>query len=273
MSAGGLVLAGGRSSRMGRPKAALDWHGTTLLARTVGVLARAVGGPVLVVRAPGQALPVLRDDVSVVDDPAEGVGPLLGVATGLAALDGRAEVAFVAATDLPLLHPAFVARVLAACTGGTDLALPHAHGYPQPLAAAYRVALAPLLRSRAAAGRPRLVDLPERVNTRWLDEAALLAEPVLAAADPDLDSVLNVNSADDYEAARRRGPPAVTVHAASGDHRVRAGTLGAAVPGGDSGSARLNGKPAPAGAATPLVTGDVVTVGEGCPAPESRNVI
>jgi len=48
------VLAGGRSSRMGTPKAALEWHGSTLLRRTVGIVARATGGPVVVVRAAGQ---------------------------------------------------------------------------------------------------------------------------------------------------------------------------------------------------------------------------
>ena len=42
---------------MGTPKAALEWHGSTLLRRTVGILARATGGPVVVVRASGQDLP------------------------------------------------------------------------------------------------------------------------------------------------------------------------------------------------------------------------
>jgi molybdopterin-guanine dinucleotide biosynthesis protein A len=49
----GIVLAGGRSSRMGTPKPALEWHGSTLLRRTVGVIARVTDGPVVVVRAPG----------------------------------------------------------------------------------------------------------------------------------------------------------------------------------------------------------------------------
>ena len=53
----GVILAGGRSSRMGTPKAGLEWHGSTLLRRTVGILARATGGPVVEVRANGQELP------------------------------------------------------------------------------------------------------------------------------------------------------------------------------------------------------------------------
>ena len=134
--AAGVVLAGGRSSRMGTPKAALEWHGSTLLRRTLGVLARVVDGPVLVVRAAGQALPALPARVEVVEDPAEGLGPLQGIAAGLAALAGQAEAAFVASTDLPFLHPEFVRRVLGALGPDVDVALPQARGYPQPLAAA-----------------------------------------------------------------------------------------------------------------------------------------
>src|SRR5438105_11762733 len=85
----GVVLAGGRSSRMGTPKAALEWHGSTLLRRTVGILARVTGGPVVVVRARGQELPVLPPDVEVVDDPRAGKGPVQGLAAGLAAVADR----------------------------------------------------------------------------------------------------------------------------------------------------------------------------------------
>ena len=46
----GVVLAGGRSTRMGRPKANLEWHGSTLLHRVTGIVGRAVDGPVVVVR-------------------------------------------------------------------------------------------------------------------------------------------------------------------------------------------------------------------------------
>src|SRR5437588_6394773 len=139
----GVVLAGGRSSRMGTPKAALEWHGSTLLRRTVGILARATGGPVVVVRASGQHLPGLPAGTLVVDDPQDGKGPVQAIAAGLAALRGRVETAFVAATDLPFLHPAFVTRVLRALDGA-DVALPVARGHQQPLAAAYRVSLAGL---------------------------------------------------------------------------------------------------------------------------------
>ena len=112
VTTGAVVLAGGRSSRMGTPKAALEWHGSTLLRRTVGILARATDGPVVVVRASGQDLPALPKETIVVDDPRDGKGPVQGIAAGLAALAGQAGAAFVTSTDLPFLHPAFVGRVL-----------------------------------------------------------------------------------------------------------------------------------------------------------------
>src|ERR1700677_4316500 len=133
----GIVLAGGRSSRMGTPKAALEGHGSALLRRTAGILLRVADGPVVVVRAPGQPLPELPSAVEVVDDPREGLGPVQGLAAGLAAVAGRAEIAFVCSTDMPFLHPAFARRVLRAAAEGPDVALPVARGYPQPLAAAY----------------------------------------------------------------------------------------------------------------------------------------
>src|SRR6185312_14133492 len=81
--AAGIVLAGGRSSRMGTPKAALEWHGSTLLRRVVGIVARATNGPVVVVRAIGQDLPGLPEGTLVADDPREGKGPVQGIAAGL----------------------------------------------------------------------------------------------------------------------------------------------------------------------------------------------
>ncbi len=270
-AAAGVVLAGGRSSRMGTPKAALEWHGSTLLRRTVGVLARAVDGPLLVVRAPGQPLPEIAPQADVVEDPEEGLGPLQGIAAGLAALTGRAQIAFVCSTDLPFLHPVFVRRVLGALIDGTDVVLPVARGFPQPLAAAYRVTLAPLVAELVAAGDLRPAFLFRRCATLRLDDAALLADPALAAADPLLDSMINVNSPDDYRTARCRPAPQVTVqrygalarNGHGGPHTVRAATLsGAAAAVGLALNrhvvAALNGDHISRDGDLPLASGDTV---------------
>jgi molybdenum cofactor guanylyltransferase len=269
-SSAGIVLAGGRSSRMGTPKAALEWHGSTLLRRTAAIVARVTDGPVVVVRAPGQQLPALPAGIEVVDDPREGLGPLQGLAAGLAALAGRAETAFVCSTDLPFLHPAFVRRVLRAVADGADVGLPLARGFPQPLAAAYRTALAPVAARLVAAQRLRPAFLFEECAVSRLDEAALLADPVLAALDPGLDSVLNVNEPADYQAARARPAPEVTIQrfgALADGHRgpqpVRAATVaGAAAAAGITLDghvvAALNGDQITRDGQTPLATGDTV---------------
>jgi molybdenum cofactor guanylyltransferase len=196
---------------MGTPKAGLEWHGSTLLRRTVGILARATGGPVVVVRARGQELPELPKDVDVIDDPQEGKGPVQGIAAGLAAIKDRADVAFVSSTDMPFLHPAFVRRVLRAVDEGADVGLPIARGYPQPLAAAYKTALAPLAEKLVQEERLRPAFLFEQCAVSRLDEDALLEDALLAALDPGLDSVVNVNEPDDYRTAREKPAPEITI--------------------------------------------------------------
>ena len=270
----GVVLAGGRSSRMGTPKAALEWHGSTLLRRTVGILARATGGPVVVVRATGQDLPALPPGTVVVDDPREGKGPVQGIAAGLAVLSGQAEAAFISSTDMPFLHPAFVRRVLRAVHEvAADVCLPVARGYPQPLAAAYRTSLAVTAERLVKEDRLRPAFLFEQCVVQRLDEAALKTDPVLTALDPELDSVLNVNEPADYQAARARPAPEVTVQLfgavvrGSGQPRgpraVRAATVQEAASAVELAfdrhvTAALNGDQITRDGTTPLAAGDTV---------------
>ncbi len=266
----GIVLAGGRSSRMGTPKAALEWHGSTLLRRTVGIISRVTDGQVVVVRAPGQALPALPSHIEVVDDPREGLGPIQGIAAGLGTVAGRAEIAFVSSTDLPFLHPAFVRRVLRAAQEGADVGLPLARGYPQPLAASYRTTLAPVAQRLVEQGRLRPAFLLDECVVARLDEAALRADPVLAALDPGFDSVVNINEPADYQDARARPAPEVTIQrfgALADGHRgpqpVRAATVaGAAAAAGlvfdQHVVAALNGDQITRDGETPLATGDTV---------------
>src|SRR5580658_2953556 len=259
---------------MGTPKAALAWHGSTLLRRTVGILARATGGPVVVVKASGQDLPELPAGTVVVDDPRDGKGPVQGIAAGLAALTGRADTAFISSTDMPFLHPAFIRRVLRvlADDAAVDVALPVARGYPQPLAAAYRVRLVDAAERLVKEDRLRPAFLFDECAVTRLDDDALRQDAVLAALDPDLDSVLNVNTLADYQDARARPAPEVTVQlfgtlakagGQSGPHAVRAATVGDAA--GALGllldrhvTAALNGDQITRDSETPLAAGDSV---------------
>lgn len=271
---GAIVLAGGRSSRMGTPKAWLDWHGATLLSRVTGIVGRAVApGPVVVVAAPGQELPKLAPGIEVVADAREGRGPMQGLAAGLEALEGRAEVAYASSTDVPLLHPAFVARVLDALSSEHDAVLPEVGGHRQPLAAAYRIALRGLVDRLIEDGMMRPGFLFEHCRTLHLAERALLADAAVARRDPQLASVANLNERPDYERALTLPAPEIEVrlfgtlatrHGGAGRRTVPAWSLGelAAALGlalDEHVVAALNGDQITRNPQLPLVAGDAVS--------------
>jgi molybdenum cofactor guanylyltransferase len=270
--AAGIVLAGGRSSRMGSPKAALEWHGSTLLRRVTGIVARAVAaGPVVVVSAPGQPLPALDRTVEVVADEREGRGPLQGLAAGLAAVGDRAPVAYVSSTDVPLLHPAFVRRVVGALDDAVDVVLPEVGGYRHPLSAAYRVGLIATVEELIAEDRMRPAFLFERCRVLKLGETDLLNGGALTRLDPELSSVSNLNEPADYERAYALPAPEIRVErfgplaTGSKERRqtVRAWSLGEAADAAgltldEHVVAALNGDQITRDRHLPLVAGDTV---------------
>jgi molybdopterin-guanine dinucleotide biosynthesis protein A len=191
---------------MGRPKAGLDWHGEPLLLRVCRVLGQAGASPLVVVRTPGQGLPPLPPGTAVVEDARPGRGPLEGMAAGLRALAAGVDGAYVSAVDVPFLAPAFVSCAVRALAPGWDAAVPTLGGQVHPLSAAYRVeATLAAVERRLAESDLRVGSLLDSLRVRWLGEEELLADPELAAVDPGLDSLRNLNTPAEYEAARR-GP-------------------------------------------------------------------
>jgi len=194
MTPGALVLCGGESRRMGRPKAWLPFGPEVLLQRVVRLVGLAAD-PIVVVAAPDQALPELPASVLVTRDPVSGRGPLQGLAAGLKALPDSVEMAYATATDVPFLEPRWIGR-LVDLIGGHDLAIPLVAGYRHPLAALFRrTAALPAIESLLSADRLRPVFLMEAVRTR-----VVLPEE-LADIDPEFRTLQNLNTPDDYRRA------------------------------------------------------------------------
>lgn len=198
---GGIVLVGGRSTRMGRSKAWLPVAQRTMAAAVVEAVrqglrdagAAAAGQPpVVVVAAAGQEVPPL-EDVLITRDSVPDEGPLRGMEAGFSALAQCADVAFVASCDTPLLRPALVTHLLS-LLGDADIAVPVVEGRHHPLAAVYRVNLLPRVQALLAARRRRPFFLFEEARTREVAAAEL------AGADPSLISLRNVNTPEDYAA-------------------------------------------------------------------------
>jgi molybdenum cofactor guanylyltransferase len=203
LQTGGIVLCGGQSRRMGRPKAWLPFAGETMLGRVVRLLAEAVD-PIVVVAAPDQDVPPLPAGIAVVRDEAQGRGPLQGLAAGLAALRGRADAAYLSSCDVPFLRPDFVRR-LVELLGDAMICVAQVGEYHHPLAAVYRVEAADAVAQLLAKGRLRPFFLFEAVPTRVVGAAEL------AGVDPTFQTLRNLNTPEDYEAALREaaaGPDA-----------------------------------------------------------------
>ena len=190
---GGIVLCGGESRRMGTPKAWLPFGGEWMLQRVVRVLGEVVH-PLVVVAAPAQEVPPLPPAVALVRDESAGKGPLQGLATGFSALSGQVEAAYVSSCDVPLLRPAFV-RHLIGLLGEWEAVVPQEGGLAHSLSAVYRVSVLSRVQGLLGQGRLRLSLLPDQCRARRV--------PVedLRCVDPDLRSLRNVNSPEDYEAA------------------------------------------------------------------------
>ena len=193
MSVGGIVLCGGRSSRMGLAKATLPFGPELMLQRVVRLLSSVVQ-PIVVVAAPGQELSELPAEVIRAEDQRESRGPLEGLRAGLLALPATVEAAYATSCDVPLLVPVFVERMIE-LAAGFDVAVPQSEGYEHPLAAVYRRSVLERIEELLAADRLRPVFLFESTNTRRVrpDE--------LTDVDPQLLTLKNLNYPEDYLAA------------------------------------------------------------------------
>ena len=190
MTAGGIVLCGGKSTRMGVPKATLMFGDETMLQRVVRLLGSVVS-PIVVVAAREQSLPPLPDDVIVTRDERDARGPLEGLRAGLKALPETVDHAYVTSCDVPLLVPDFVERMID-LLGDHDIAVMEIDGFPHPLSAVYRRTTLPHVESLLAQDRLRPVYLFDAVRTRRVHTMDMMS------VDPQLRTLRNLNTREDY---------------------------------------------------------------------------
>lgn len=180
---------------MGRPKLALPFGPELMLQRVVRILGEVVQ-PIVVVASPDQELPPLPAGVRITRDENEYLGPLAGLAIGLTALEKDVSAAYVSSCDVPLLRPEFV-RAMIDAFAGFDIAVPRDGQFHHPLAAVYHTGLGQNARRLIEAGKHRPVAL--------FDDCCVHEVRVeqLRAVDPELTSLQNINTPEDYEAALR----------------------------------------------------------------------
>jgi molybdenum cofactor guanylyltransferase len=155
-----FILAGGRSSRMGRDKALVEFQGRRFIEHALAKL----GGMGLAPAIAGNRLDLAKY-APVIPDNYPGSGPLAGIEAALTASSD--DLNLFLPLDLPLLPWEFL-RWMAARAGQTFAlaTIPHLQGRPQPLCAVYSRAMLPYARAALAGGDARVMRAVENAAER-----------------------------------------------------------------------------------------------------------
>ncbi|MEE9557141.1 MAG: molybdenum cofactor guanylyltransferase [Candidatus Adiutricales bacterium] len=190
-----MILAGGASTRMGRPKPLLDLAGQSILERVRSKLDTICSEIILVTHKPTDFIDC---DLKIVQDLVPVRGPLGGLATGL--FYAQYQWAIVLACDLPFLKLELLnllARQALASPQGPRAVIPyHAAGW-EPLVAAYSKACYKITRRLLDKGNASLLDLKDNGVP-----FQIIPEEDLREIDPDLSSFNNLNTPEDLARAR-----------------------------------------------------------------------
>ena len=190
-SVSAIILAGGRSSRMGRPKASLKFGSSTLLERIVAEMKK-VFDDIVVVASPTDLIEIAG--VRTIHDETDYAGPVGALERGMLATPN--EIAFACSCDVPFVS-ADLNLALAGMLGEHDAVIPNVDGKLQTLHAVYRKKCAKVLATMRGKGEHRLNEIVNFAKVR------IVPEDELRALDPKVDmrSFFNVNTPEDYQRA------------------------------------------------------------------------
>jgi molybdopterin-guanine dinucleotide biosynthesis protein A len=189
MNAGAIILAGGKSTRMGTNKALLKIQDTPNVERIVNVLRPDFPHPVLVTNNPD---PYHFLGVKTVKDYFPGKGPLAGIHAGLIA--SPYEVNVSAACDMPFVS-AELAMALIEKSHHYDAVIPVIGGKQQPLFAVYKKTLIDVIEEKIKNDKLRMKDLLNVVNVLYVTEQEL-------KVDDSFERIFfNMNHPHEYEEA------------------------------------------------------------------------
>ena len=180
---------------MSVPKATLPFGPEAMLQRVVRIVSEVVPPENVIVATSAEIqLPSLSDEVTIVEDRQSNTGPIEGLASGLSCLPTGVDAAFVTGCDTPLLNKEFISKLLD-LLDDYDGVVPREGEFFHPLVAVYHRRILPLMESRKQAGQLSLHGLIAQCN--------ILEIPVdqLREVDPDLNSLMNQNTLEEYKAA------------------------------------------------------------------------
>ncbi|MFO8010345.1 MAG: molybdenum cofactor guanylyltransferase [Dehalococcoidia bacterium] len=188
-----IILAGGRSSRLGQDKSSLVIGGVNLLQKTVDLLGQ-MSDDIIVVLAPEQKKPGLRSSkkVKLVKDLHEGKGPLIGI---YSAMKGSSDEYYtVVACDMPFLNIDLL-RYMRGIAMGFDAVTLRVAGEVEPLHAVYSRSCLNIMEQLINENQLKIRNLFEQIAVRYVDEDEI------DSFDPEHLSWFNINTPEDLERA------------------------------------------------------------------------
>ena len=187
-----VILAGGKSVRMGRNKALLDFEGETLIGRVYRILKQAFDEILISANEPEMydflGAPVVQDVYT-------SGGSLAGIHAGL--LNSRAKHCFFLACDMPFVNVELV-RYLYRLTGDYDLVIPISRSGPEPLHSFYSRRCISYIEQQLEDGNLRIIDFFHRIRMREVSFEEM------REYDPQELSYFNINTQEKYDLAKTR---------------------------------------------------------------------
>ncbi len=191
LSATGILLAGGKSSRMGKNKAFLELGGQTLIEHSLGVLDQTFAEVLI---SGDQAL-YGNCGFAVVPDQHREQGPLAGLEAGLE--KARFDWCFFAACDMPFLDGRGI-RFLYDFVSGHDIVAPDSERGVHPLHAFYHRRCLNVIKANLQSGRRRILDIYPHCQVRYVTEEELAGRGLSQRL------FTNVNTPEEWAALNHR---------------------------------------------------------------------
>ena len=197
----GIILSGGKSSRLGQDKGLTDLDGKPLISWVIDLL-RGITDEIIVVVGSEKYIPlywaVVPDDVRVIPDCYQEDSPLIGLISGLR--EARGEYAAICACDMPFVVPEILEMLFCVSYGLNGSLLVKSNGWIEPIPSVYHVSncldYAEVLRGL---GEMRIRKVLENMT-----DTMILSIEKLRLIDPELVSFFDLDTLESVEAAKRR---------------------------------------------------------------------
>jgi molybdopterin-guanine dinucleotide biosynthesis protein A len=157
-----VIMAGGRSSRMGTDKGLVHFKGKEMVRWPIEILEQFFKNVFIVANNPGYA----KFGLPIYEDLLKDKGPLAGIYTALKL--SATPWNFIVACDMPFVNSFVIQRLVDSCNSH-DAVVPYYNDRPEPMCACYNKTCIPYIEKQLAAGNNKLQDFLQEIRVHAID--------------------------------------------------------------------------------------------------------